>query len=167
MQELTSLSSNGTTPSELEARPDASLVWTSAGEPLNTTPKRLSPMDIGEGKLNFAPEDAIVSRVPVVSADGTPLMPCKPAKARKLLKAGKAVKKWDKLGVFYIQLKSNPAKPSYQPLAVGVDPGSKFEGFSVVGTEDTVLNIMSEAVDWVKRAVEQRRQMRRAMTSRL
>jgi len=119
-------------------------------------------MDIGEGKLNFAPEDAIVSRVPVVSADGTPLMPCKPAKARKLLKAGRAVKKWDKLGVFYIQLRSNPAKPSYQPLAVGVDPGSKFEGFSVVGTEDTVLNTMSEAVDWVKRAVEQRRQMRRA-----
>ena len=35
---------------------------------------------------------------------------------------------------------------------VGVDPGSKFEGFSVVGTQDTVLNAMSEAPTHVKKA---------------
>jgi len=35
-------------------------------------------------------------------------------------------------------------------LAVGADPGSKFEAVSVVGSKDTVLNIMLEAVDWVK-----------------
>ena len=97
-----------------------------------------------------------------MSADGTPLMPCKPAKARKLLRDGKALKRWSRLGIFYIQLAFNPGNPTAQPIVAGVDPGSKFEGTSVVGTKDTVLNIMSEAVDWVKGSLEQRRGMRRA-----
>jgi hypothetical protein len=88
-------------------------------------------------------------------------MPCTPARARILLKRGKAVARWNKLGIFYIKLKY-PVEPNNQMLAVGVDPGSKFEAESVVGTKDTVLNIMHEAVDWVKEALEQRRQMRRA-----
>lgn len=168
MQELTSLSqgqwAHRATCVELEERRDASLVPPSSAEPLNATHGNpvLSSAHTGEGKHDSAPEDAIVSRVPVVSADGTPLMPCRPAKARKLIETGKAVKRWSKLGIFYIQLRFNPKKPAYQPLAAGVDPGSRFEGFSVAGTGDTVLNIMSEAVDWVKKAVEQRRRMRRA-----
>ena len=100
-------------------------------------------------------------RVPVVDCEDKPLMPCTPVRARLLLKREKADARWSKLGVFYIQLRI-AKKPSNQPLAVGVDPGSKFEGFSVVGTRDTVLNVMSEAVTWVKDAVEQRRMMRRA-----
>jgi hypothetical protein len=44
----------------------------------------------------------------------------------------------------------------------GVDPGSKFEGFSVVGTVETVLNLMVEAPAHVKEAVKTRRTMRRA-----
>jgi hypothetical protein len=90
-----------------------------------------------------------------------PLMPCTPARARLLLKKGKALARWNKLGVFYLQLKY-AVEPKNQILAVGVDPGSKYEALSVVGTKDTVLNIMSEAVDWVKKALEQRHQMRRA-----
>jgi len=88
-------------------------------------------------------------------------MPCTPARARLLLKKGKALARWNKLGVFYLQLKY-AVEPKNQILAVGVDPGSKFEALSVVGTKDTVLNIMHEAVDWVKKALEQRRRMRRA-----
>jgi hypothetical protein len=122
----------------------------------------LSSAYMVEGKHDSAPEDAIVTRVPVVSANDTPLMPCTPAKARKLLESGKARKQWSKLGIFYIQLQFNPVNPTTQPLVIGVDPGSKFEGFSVVGTQDTVLNIMSEAVTWVKKFIEQRRVMRRA-----
>ncbi|MDW8023514.1 MAG: RRXRR domain-containing protein [Nitrososphaerota archaeon] len=34
--------------------------------------------------------DSAIERIPVVSADGTPLMPCKPSKARRLLESGKA-----------------------------------------------------------------------------
>ena len=88
-------------------------------------------------------------------------MPCAPARARLLLKKGKALARRNKLGVFYIKLKY-AVEPRNQILAVGVDPGSRYEAISVVGTKDTVLNIMSEAVDWVKKALEQRRQMRRA-----
>jgi hypothetical protein len=88
-------------------------------------------------------------------------MPCTPARARILLKRGKAVARWNKLGIFYIKLKY-PVEPKNQMLAVGVDPGSKFEAESVVGTKDTVLNIMHEAVNWVKKALEERRQLRRA-----
>lgn len=100
-------------------------------------------------------------RVPVVDAAGRPLMPCHPARARFLIKRGKAVPKRNKLGIFYLQL-TYEVEPDNRVLALGVDPGSKFEGFSVVGTKHTVLNVMSEAPTHVKKAVEQRRQMRRA-----
>lgn len=148
---------------ELQECPDTSLIWTSSAEPLNATPSvGLSSVHMVEGKHDSVTGEAAIGRIPITSQDGTPLMPCKPAKARKLLRDGKAAKKWSKLGVFYVQLKFNPKQPTTQPLTIGVDPGSKFEGTSVVGTEDTVLNIMSEAVDWVKDALTQRREMRRA-----
>ncbi|GIV97766.1 MAG: hypothetical protein KatS3mg057_2423 [Herpetosiphonaceae bacterium] len=104
-------------------------------------------------------------RVPVVDSRGIPLMPCTPAKARHLLRQGKARPKWDKLGIFYVQL-TYEQEPSNQPLVVGVDPGSTFEGYSVVGTQDTVLNLMAEAPTHVKDAVEVRRTMRRARRHR-
>lgn len=88
-------------------------------------------------------------------------MPCRPARARFFIKRGKAVPKWSKLGVFYVQL-TYEVEPGNQVLALGVDPGSRFEGFSVVGRRHTVLNVMSEAVTHVGKAVEQRRRMRRA-----
>ena len=88
-------------------------------------------------------------------------MPCTPPKARMLLKEGKAKPKRDKLVLFYIEL-IYEQEPTNQTLAVGIDPGSKFEGFSVVGTSKTVTNLMVEAPNHVKDAVEIRRTMRRA-----
>jgi hypothetical protein len=100
-------------------------------------------------------------RIPVVDKRGIALMPCTPAKARMVLKAGKAKPKRNKLGLFYIQL-SYEQEPDNHPLVVGVDPGSKFEGFSVVGAQETVTNLMVEAPDHVKETVQTRRTMRRA-----
>jgi hypothetical protein len=88
-------------------------------------------------------------------------MPCTPAKARHLFKSGKARPKRNKLGLFYVQL-CYEQDPETQPLVVGIDPGSKFEGYSVVGTQQTVLNLMAQAPDHVKEAVATRRTMRRA-----
>jgi len=88
-------------------------------------------------------------------------MPCTPAKARHLFKSGKAKPKRNKLGLFYAQL-TYEQEPNNQPLVAGVDPGSKFEGYSVVGTKETVLNLMVEAPDHVKDVVKTRRTMRRA-----
>jgi hypothetical protein len=92
-------------------------------------------------------------------------MPCTPAKARHLFKSGQARPRRNKLGLFYVQL-CYEQEPDNQPLVAGIDPGSKFEGYSVVGTKDTVLNLMVEAPDHVKDAVETRRTMRRARRHR-
>jgi hypothetical protein len=100
-------------------------------------------------------------RVPVVDSSGTTLMPCTPAKARHLLKSGLAQPKRNKLGLFYVQL-CYTKEPDNQTLVVGIDPGSKFEGLSVVGTEETVVNLMVEAPSHVKDAVTTRRTLRRA-----
>ncbi len=108
---------------------------------------------------------SLIVRIPVVDTRGVTLMPCTPAKARHLFKSGRARPKRNKLGLFYVQL-TYEQEPDNQPLMVGVDPGSKFEGFSVVGTKDTVTNLMVEAPDHVKEAVETRRTMRRARRHR-
>lgn len=92
-------------------------------------------------------------------------MPCTPPKARHLLKVGKAKPKRNKLGLFYVQL-TYAQEPDNQPLVVGIDPGSRFEGYSVVGARKTVLNLMVEAPAQVKEAVAVRRTMRRARRSR-
>src|SRR5213080_1866137 len=105
-------------------------------------------------------------RIPVVDTCGRALMPTTPAKARHLFNSGKARPKRNKLGLFYIQL-CYEVEPENQPLVVGIDPGSKFEGFSVVGDKDTVTNLMVEAPAHVKGAVETRRTMRRARRFRL
>jgi hypothetical protein len=102
------------------------------------------------------------TRVPVVGKDGRPRMPTKASRARRWIKEGKAIPKWNKLGMFYVELTGDPPHSAYQSLAVGIDPGTTFEGLSVVGPRDTVLNIMAEAVTWVKTSVEQRRHMRKA-----
>jgi RRXRR protein len=88
-------------------------------------------------------------------------MPCHPAKAQILCKSGKARPRRNKLGLFYVQL-CQEQEPDYQMLVAGVDPGSKFEGFSVVGTQETVFNLMVGASNHVKEAVKTRRTMRRA-----
>ena len=110
-------------------------------------------------------KEILVVRVPVVDSRGVPLMPCTPAKARHLFKGGLARPKRNKLGLFYVQL-CYEQQPHNQPLAVGIDPGSSFEGFSVVGTHDTVLNLMVEAPSHVKEAVQVRRTMRQARRHR-
>lgn len=104
-------------------------------------------------------------RIPVVDTRGVQLMPCTPAKARHLFKSGKARPKRNKFGLFFVQL-CYEQDPDNQPLVAGIDPGSKFEGYSVVGTKDTVLNLMVEASNHVKDALETRRMMRRARRHR-
>ena len=98
--------------------------------------------------------------VPVVSSTGKPLMPCHPARARELVRKGKAIRRFDR-GLFFIRLLDR-ADGEIQPIAVGIDPGSKKEGITVKSDSHTYLNIQADAVDWVKQHIETRRQMRRA-----
>jgi hypothetical protein len=48
-----------------------------------------------------------------------------------------------------------------QPIAVGIDPGSKWEGYTVKSAKHTFLNVHADAVTWVSDGVTTRREMRR------
>ena len=104
--------------------------------------------------------------VPVVSKTGKPLMPCSPRRARKLLEKGKAVKRWYR-GFFYIKL-TEREDGDVQDVAMGVDPGSKREGYTVMSAKRTFLNINAHAADGkgIKRTMEGRRNARRARRQR-
>ena len=97
--------------------------------------------------------------VPVIGNTGKPLMPCLPVRARELMAKDKAVGKW-KTGIFYIQLLDRIDGVT-QIVAVGIDPGSKREAFTVKSAKHTYLNVLSDAVTWVKDVVETRQNMRR------
>ena len=99
--------------------------------------------------------------VPVFDVDGkTPLMPTIPSRARRWVESGKATPFW-KRGIWCVRLNQAPSGRETQAIAVGIDPGSKKEGFTVKSKAHTYLNIQADAVTWVKGAVETRRQMRR------
>ena len=68
----------------------------------------------GSSRESFKGDPAIV-RIPVVSANGTPLMPCKPTKARKLLESGKAYWEADGNGRYHLRLRFDPKSPIINP----------------------------------------------------
>lgn len=70
-------------------------------------------------------------RVPVISKTNQPLMPTKPSRARRWIKEGKAIGKFDKLGIFYIQLTVEPSDTKTQEVVIGLDPGKMFSGVAV------------------------------------
>ncbi len=99
--------------------------------------------------------------VPVVDSENRPIMPTTASRARRWVNSGKATPFWKK-GMFCVRLNIEPSDRNYQPIAVGIDPGSKREAFTVKSQAHTYLNVQSHAVDWVKDHVEVRRHMRRA-----
>lgn len=103
--------------------------------------------------------------VPVLDKDKKPLMPCSEKRARKLLEKGEAKPYWSR-GVFCIILQKEPSSRNYQDIAIGIDPGSKFEGFSVKSESHTFINIQTEAKTDVKDKVETRRNLRRSRRNR-
>lgn len=104
---------------------------------------------------------AIKTYVLVVGSDGVPLMPTTPSRARRWVKYGEATPFFVR-GIFCVRLNREPSAQVKQEIAVGIDPGSKKEGFTVKSEAHTFLNIQADAVTWVKDAVEIKRNMRRA-----
>ena len=102
--------------------------------------------------------------VPVVSSTGKPLMPCHAVRARQLVRRGKAVKRFDR-GLFYIRLLERESG-EVQPIAVGIDTGSKKEALTVKSKAHTYLNIQADAVTWVKEAEKTSTTMRRSRRGR-
>lgn len=96
--------------------------------------------------------------VPVVNKRGEPLMPCRPALARKMIAEGKATPFFKK-GFFAIRL--NYGSSGYkQAVLLGIDTGSKRTGMTVATEQKSVLHLQSDAPIWVKKKVETRGNLR-------
>ena len=102
--------------------------------------------------------------VPVTSQTGGKLMPTRPNKAGMLIKKGLATPYWSN-GIFCIRLNYDTTHHK-QDIVVGVDPGSKKEGFTVKSESHTYLNVQADAHDTVGKKVEKRRELRRSRRSR-
>ena len=113
-------------------------------------------------KGNLTKRDAMV---PVLDIDNIPLMPCSEKRARLLLQKGEAKVKWQS-GFFAIQLLKEPSARKYQEVAIGIDPGSKREGYTVLTPTATIINVTSDTPNWVKKHLETRRILRRSRRTR-
>lgn len=76
-----------------------------------------------------------IIKVPVKYKD-KPLMPTTWKKAKKLCKEGKAVFVKDKVLGLYLKLKFKPKTTYTQSMSLGIDPGSMFDGYSIISEDE-------------------------------
>jgi len=107
-----------------------------------------------------------VKRIPV-TYKGKPLMPMKYSKAAWLVKEGKAKLRKDKDGIWYLKLKFEPSGKETQEVHLGIDPGTHFDGFSVVSEQCHHENIQINHNKSVKDRMSKRSGLRRVRRSRL
>ena len=100
----------------------------------------------------------------VISIDGKPLMPCKAAKARKLLRAGRA--KVVKRTPFTIQLNFE-CESKVQDVKLGVNTGYKHIGLSAVSETKELFRSEVELRTDIVKLLSERRQYRRTRRNRL
>jgi hypothetical protein len=107
-----------------------------------------------------------MQRIPVLSVEGKPLMPTTAARARIWVTSGKAVGKWNDLGIYYVQL-TQPADDKVQPIVIGIDPGKKFSGIAAQSAKFTLfLAHLILPFEKVRERMEQRAMMRRGRRGR-
>lgn len=103
--------------------------------------------------------------VPVLDKNKKPLMPCSEKRARDLMEKGRAKPIWIK-GIFCIILQDEPKSRYMQDVVIGIDPGSKFNGYTVKSEAHTLLNIQANAITDVKGKMELRKILRNGRRSR-
>jgi len=99
----------------------------------------------------------------VINKNGNPLMPCKPAKARKLLHDGRA--KIVNRCPFTIQLQWD-CEEHKQPVTLGIDKGSHYTGFSAIGVGQILISGVVNHRTNIKDKIIARRGNRRQRRSR-
>ncbi len=102
-------------------------------------------------------------KVYVRNQDGAPLMPCTPAKARKLLRAGAA--RVIARSPFTIQL-AWQCEGQTQDVVVGIDKGSNVTGISCVGNGKVLLAVEVHHRRDVKEKLDTRRAHRKSRRAR-
>jgi len=100
----------------------------------------------------------------VINKNGKPLMPCRPAKARHLLKTSKAIVV--KRTPFTIQLLWN-CEERLQPITLGVDAGYSTIGFSAVTEKKEIISGKVELRKDIAKKLTERRMYRRNRRNRL
>jgi len=108
-----------------------------------------------------------MSHVFVVDTDTQPLTPVHPGRARLLLKAGKAAVY--RTYPFTIILKRRVEEPRPAPLRLKIDPGARTTGLALVDDARGEVIWAAELThrgETIKRALEQRRALRRARRTR-
>lgn len=98
--------------------------------------------------------------VPVLDKDKRPLMPCTERRAKRLMESGRAKPYWCK-GIFCIILQDEPKNRYVQDVVIGIDPGSKFNGYTVKSEAHTLKNLQVDVITNVKAKVQERASLRR------
>ena len=113
------------------------------------------------------------THVPVIDASGQPLAPCHPARARKLLRNGRAVPH-HRHDIFGIRLVDKTVPPDQIHRAtLAINPGAEHTGLALMRQSDTGYRkvLLTLQIDHrgkqVKHRMEQRRNYRKARRSRL
>lgn len=106
-------------------------------------------------------------RVPVVYK-GKPLMPMRWGRAVKYIRLGKArFRLHRKLGIKYLELLTRPCDMKTQKVVLGFDPGSVYDGFSVVSDQCHHENFELIHNENIKKRMDSRRSYRKNRRSRL
>ena len=105
-----------------------------------------------------------VLRVPVLNMRGEPLMPTSTARARHLLKSGKAEVVKRKPFTIKLKIATGEAK---EPITLGIDSGYNFIGFSATTNKREVMSGEVELRTNIPKLLEQRRSYRRNRRNRL
>ena len=130
-----------------------------------TSPSSISAsLDGEQTRVKGSRLNATKTYVPVLSIDREVLMPTTAARARKWIKSGKATPFFR--GQMFCVRMNVPTGKEVQLIAVGIDPGSKWEGFTVKSELHTYLNIQSDAVTWVQGVIKDRRDRRHSRRQR-
>ncbi len=98
--------------------------------------------------------------VPVVDKNNKPMMPTTCSRAKRWIKNKKATGFWKK-GIYCVRLNVNPSARNFQQIVIGIDPGSKKEGYTVKSKAHTYFNLQADAVTWVKEHMETKKSLKK------
>ena len=150
---------------------DASLICCSVREPINSMSLENKRNTLDNSKFffhcgseyNFPNRKEVCSRVFVLDVSGKPLTPCRHKRARLLMKQGKAKPEWNKFGEFGIKMLEETGNETAEVI-LGIDNGTKFEGYSIICDKTNNFNVMWKLPDKKKlmKKLEERSRLRRA-----
>ena len=148
----------------LQERQDASPALTPSGCAQADAPKGTKRNPDCQGEKTRGRRGRLSAHsVFVLGLDSNPLTPTTPARARKLLESGVAEKRWSKFGTFGIRMLVGMRAETLDAV-LGVDNGTKFEGYSVIVGNENTINIKLDLPDKknIVRKLDERKILRRA-----